>query len=149
MSSPRSIQSTESAEEQKQYPDITQELDAPPSDEEPDHNAVMTVLQTSSPAKSVSVISDYNNSSEVAMDYQNYSVDRLRRIRTLVQKSSSQTLILEAPLIALPDNNAIPHKVKLQIEELKNQVMYLSKMNEKLNSRLNAMSNDSERNVNL
>ena len=154
VSSPRFIQSTESVEQQMQHPDITQELDAPPSDEEPEPNAVTTDLQTSSLAESVSVSSGYFNA-QVNKLADNPStspvicLDRLHRTRTLVQKSSSQTLIIDAPLIALADDCKIPQKVKLEIEELKSQVMFLSKMNEEFQSRLNALTNNWELNPNI
>ena len=98
MSSPLTIQSNESAEERKQHPDITQELDAPPSDEEREPN--ITVCKTSSQSESLSVRSDYNNTNVGSLDYENFSLDRLRRTSTLVKMSSSQTLLLEAPLLA-------------------------------------------------
>ena len=97
MSSPLTIQSNESAKERKQHPDITQELDAPPSDEEPEPNA--TGLQTSSQSESLSVRSDYNNINAGSLDYENFSLDRLRRSSTLVPMNSSQTLLLEVPLL--------------------------------------------------
>lgn len=156
VSSPRFIQSTESVEQQMQHPDIIQELDAPPSDEEPEPNAVTTDLQTSSLAESVSVSSGYINlnaqDNQLAVNPSTSPViclDRSHRTRSLIQKSSSQTLIIEAPLIALADDCKIPQKVKLEIEELKRQVMFLSKMNEEFQSRLNALTNNWELNPNI
>lgn len=148
MSSPRSIQSKESAEEKRHYPDITQDLDAPPSEEEHEPSPIKSEQQTSSPEESISVRSAEYKSNKAARENQaeaNQTTSPVHldrpRTRSFMQKSSSERLIVrKARLIAMPDNNTtIPQSVKLELEEMRNKITYLSKLNEELVQRLNVV----------